>query len=108
MAVYVSYIIVLACVLWTRLTQDFKPGPWNFGRKTGTVANLLALVYTIYATIWLPFPNYLPVTASNMNYSGPVLGAVLILAISLWVLRARTHWPGPNREVVDFILKSES
>lgn len=106
MAIYLSYIIVLACVLHFRLTKGFPPTTWSLG-KWGTAIDIIALVYTTYATVWLPFPNYLPVTASNMNYSGPVLLVVLIGALSLWFLRAKDHWTGPNQGVVDFILHSE-
>lgn len=106
MAIYLSYIIVLACVLHFRLTKRFPPTAWSLG-KAGTTINIIALIYTTYTIIWLPFPNYLPVTASNMNYSGPVLLVVLIGAISLWFMRARNHWTGPNQAVIDFVLKSE-
>lgn len=106
MAMYLSYAIVLACVLYARLTQGIEFGEWNLG-IAGMPVNVVALVYTVYAFIFLPFPNYLPVTASNMNYAGPVLAAVLVGAVTLWVARARTHWKGPNQAVIDFVLKSE-
>ncbi|KAF3767606.1 hypothetical protein M406DRAFT_40378 [Cryphonectria parasitica EP155] len=108
MSIYLSYTIVLACMLYARLTGKVEFGRWHLGRRLGTVVNVAGLVYTVYAILWLPFPNYLPVTAANMNYSGPVLGAVLIFAVSLWVVRARTQWEGPNRAIVDFVLKNES
>lgn len=106
MAVYLSYVIVLACVLHFRLTKGFPATQWSLGRL-GTAVNIAALVYTVYMIIWLPFPNYLPVTADNMNYSGPVLLIVLIGAVSLWVVQARNHWAGPNQAVIDFVLNSE-
>lgn len=106
-AIYVSYIIVLACVLHFRLVKGFPSTAWSLG-KFGTTINIVALVYTTYTVIWLPFPNYLPVTASNMNYSGPVLLAVLIGAVSLWFVRAKDHWTGPNQDIIDFVMKSES
>lgn len=108
MSIYLSYGIVLGCVLWARLTKGVELGQWNFGKKAGIVVNIIGLIYTVYATIWLPFPNYLPVTATNMNYSGPVLGAVLLFAVSLWVVRARRQWGGPNLAIVDYILRNES
>jgi choline transport protein len=107
LAIYMSYAIVLACVLYARLTGGLERGQWNLG-WAGTPINAFALVYTCYTMIWLPFPTSLPATASNMNYSGPVLGVVLVAAITLWFLRAQRGWEGPNRAVVDFVLKSES
>lgn len=108
MAMYLSYAIVLGSVLYARVAtkEGIERGEWNLGRF-GVLVNLVGFVYTVYALIWLPFPNYLPVTASNMNYAGPVLGAVLVGALTLWFVRARTHWEGPNRAVIDFVLKSE-
>lgn len=69
------------------------------------MVNGMGLVYTVYAIIWSPFPNYLHVTASNMNYSGPVLGAVLTFAVSLWVMKGKRELAGPNGAIVDFILQ---
>lgn len=107
MAIYMSYIIILAVVLHARLGNRIKFGVWNFGRA-GTMLNMFALVYTVYTIIWLPFPNYLPVTAANMNYSGPVFGVVLIGAVTLWFWRGKLHWDGPNKAVMDYILGGES
>lgn len=107
LAIYMSYAIVLACVLYARLTNGLELGQWNLGRA-GTAVNMFGLVYTVYAMIWLPFPTDLPATASNMNYCGPVFGVVLVAAITLWFIRAQRGWDGPNRAVVDFVLKNES
>lgn len=106
MAIYLSYAVVLASVLYARLTKGIELGMWNLG-KSGILVNVFGLVYTVYAFIWLPFPNYLPVTASNMNYSGPVLGTVLVGAITLWFMRAKQHWDGPNRAIIEFVLKAD-
>ncbi|KAK7955170.1 hypothetical protein PG996_015980 [Apiospora saccharicola] len=106
MAMYMSYAVVLAVVLYARSTaQGIKLGPWNLGRW-GRVVNVVALVYTVYVIVWLPFPQTTPVDASTMNYSGPMLAGVLVLAASLWVVR-RKHWQGPNRAVVDIALQAE-
>lgn len=107
MAIYLSYTIILAVVLHARLNNRIQLGVWSFGRA-GIFLNIFALVYTVYAIIWLPFPNYLPVTASNMNYSGPVFGVVLIGAVTLWFARGRSEWDGPNKAVIDYVLKDES
>ncbi|KAG6368211.1 hypothetical protein INS49_002412 [Diaporthe citri] len=106
-AIYLSYTIILAVVLHARLNDRIQFRVWNFGRA-GTFLNIFALAYTVYAIIWLPFPNYLPVTAANMNYSGPVFGVVLIGAVTLWFVRGRSEWDGPNKAVIDYVLKDES
>lgn len=106
LAVYLSYAIVLACVLHARLNGRFEPGPWNLGRA-GSMINVLGLIYTTYIMIWLPFPNYLPVTAANMNYCGPVFGAIMVGVVTLWFIRGRTFWDGPNRAVAEHVLREE-
>lgn len=88
LAIYLSYAIVLAVALYARLNKSIEFGVWHFGRA-GTFINTFGLIYTLYAIIWLPFPNYLPVTASNMNYCGPVFGVVLIATVALWFVRGR-------------------
>lgn len=106
LAVYLSYAIVLACVLHARLNGKFVPGPWNLGRA-GSVVNGLGLIYTIYIMVWLPFPNYLPVTAANMNYCGPVFGVIMVGVVTLWLVRGRIFWHGPNRAVVERVLRED-
>lgn len=106
LAVYLSYAIVLACVLHARLNGRFVPGPWNLGRA-GSVVNVLGLIYTIYIMVWLPFPNYLPVTAANMNYCGPVFGVIMVGVVTLWLVRGRASWDGPNRAVVERVLRED-
>lgn len=106
LAVYLSYAVVLACVLYARLNGGFEPGPWNLGRAGSTI-NLLGLIYTVYIMIWLPFPNYLPVTAANMNYCGPVFGLIVVGVASMWFIRGRRNWDGPNRAIVELVLRNE-
>lgn len=106
LGIYLSYALVLSVALYARLNNSIEFGVWNFGRA-GTLINVFALVYTLYAIVWLPFPNYLPVTASNMNYCGPVFGVVLIGVLTLWFMRGRAKWDGPNRDVIAFVLRDE-
>lgn len=95
------------CMIYARLgPEPVKLGEWNLGRA-GLPVNIFALTYTIYVMIWLPFPATLPVTGVNMNYAGPIFIAVFIFAISLWFLRARKHWPGPNEKIVRLVVGQE-
>lgn len=105
MAMYLSYAMILSVVLYARLTSEIQLGPWNWG-KQGTIINVVALVYTLYVLIWFPFPQDLPVDASTMNYCGPVLGAVLVFAISFWFVR-KSVWQGPNRAIAALVLRDE-
>jgi len=65
--------------------QHVKFGAFKLGRY-GIPINLVALGYLIFIIIWMPFPPMLPVTNKNMNYSGPILIGVIILALLDWVI----------------------
>lgn len=102
---YVSYAIILAVSLRARVTTGLKTSEWSMGRL-GTPVNVFALIYTLYSIIWLPFPVTVPVTASTMNYCGPVFVAVMACAIGSWFVWAKDNWSGPNQSVAAIVLKS--
>jgi choline transport protein len=103
---FVSYLIAIGCMVQMRFRKDSVPlGDWNMG-KLGLPVNLFAMVYTAYMTIWLPFPSYLPVTGDNMNYALPIFAATTLFALLLWFFRARTHWPGLNKDVLRLVIKA--
>ncbi|TLS23358.1 uncharacterized protein PpBr36_06198 [Pyricularia pennisetigena] len=109
LALYVSYAIALCCVMFARLGGGgggggLELGEWNCG-GFGLFFNAAGLLYTVYQIVWLPFPNLLPVTATNMNYSGPLYVLVIACALGYWFLWARGHWEGPNTKVVEIVLQ---
>ncbi|KAF2111575.1 amino acid permease-domain-containing protein [Lophiotrema nucula] len=88
-ALYTSYIIPISCLIAMRLRVKEKVydspaghaeiseerlvfGPWNLGR--------------------------LPLTATTMNYAGPVFGLVLLFAAVDFLVRGRFSFVGPTRE----------
>lgn len=106
LSLYISYAIAIMSMLYARWSNsNLELGEWNWGRA-GPYINVFALVYTLYIIVFLPFPSTLPVTATNMNYCGPVMVAVFVIAYGLWFLRARKHWAGPNLTILDFIITS--
>lgn len=105
LAMYTSYAIVLCCVLHARWTKKFQLGEWNWGRA-GPVINVLALIYTIWAAVWLSFPSSLPVTAMNMNYCAPAYAVAILVAVTLWYARAQKHWGGPSRAIAEMVFRS--
>jgi len=54
-----------------------------------------ASIYTIFVIICICFPTTLPVVATNMNYSGPIIGFALIFASLDWMLRRRPKFVVP-------------
>ncbi|KZZ88861.1 Amino acid/polyamine transporter I [Ascosphaera apis ARSEF 7405] len=93
----VSYIIPIFFVLLKRIREPgtIEWGPFHMGRW-GIPVNIWALCYSIYCAIFNVFPEIMPVTAANMNYAGPVLGFICVLAMIDWFVRGRRNWQGPR------------
>ncbi len=95
LALYISYIIPILFFIMAKLRHDHIPyGPFRLGRF-GLVINIFALVYAIFIAIFLPFPPFVPVTAATMNYGGPVMGLVIIFAITDWLITGRKRFRVP-------------
>ena len=77
--------------------QHINYGVFKLGRY-GIPINLIALGYLIFVVIWMPFPTTLPVTGTNMNYAGPLFGAVIIGALLDWFISGHKRFdPQLNR-----------
>ena len=104
LGLYSSYIIAIGCMLHARLTGRIGDGPqyavqyggWKLPKGVATPVNIVALVWTTYLTIWLPFPTTIPVTGTNMNYSGPIYVFVVTAAVMYWFAHGKKNWPGLN------------
>jgi choline transport protein len=100
MALSVSYIPPIFFLALRRIRRDApQPGPFDCGRF-GLVINLFALVYLVFIIIWMPFPQVLPVTKDNMNYAGPLLGAVIVGALIDWVIGGHKRFQVPTAHTI--------
>ncbi|KAK4502029.1 hypothetical protein PRZ48_007840 [Zasmidium cellare] len=106
LALYVSYFIAIACMVWTRVSQPLELGTWNLGRW-GLSANLFALIYTLWITVFLPWPSSLPVTGTGLNYASPIFAFCVLFVLASWFLWARKHWNGVSVKVLEYVLASE-
>lgn len=81
---------------------NFQPGPFHLGKFSYAI-NLWAVVWTAFASVIFILPNYLPVTAENMNYACLILGATFIFAVSYWYVWGKKVYIGPrvNVELLD-------
>lgn len=94
-SISVSYVPPILFITIRKIRGQHPPyGPIKLGRY-GLPINLLSLAYLIYAITWMPFPAILPVTAGNFNYSGPLLGAVIIGAPIDWVISGHKRFKVP-------------
>jgi choline transport protein len=105
LALYFSYFIAISCMLGSRYSkhEPVKLGGWNLGRY-GPAVNVFALVYTGWMCVFLPFPTTLPVDAVNMNYCGPIFGAVMLFVGGSWVVWGRKRWTGVEDGVVRLVV----
>ena len=103
MALFTSYIIAISCLLYARLKGTVTMGGWNLGRW-GVPVNIFALVYSAYIFVFLPFPNYLPVTSVNMNYALPLWAFAVLFALVSWFVWGKHKWSGLNEEIVSIVL----
>ncbi|OAG45137.1 hypothetical protein AYO21_00485 [Fonsecaea monophora] len=121
LGLYTSYIIAISCILHARLTGRLtdKPqapsssgasssstvqyGSWRMWPGIATPVNIFALCWTIYLTIWLPFPTTLPVTGTNMNYALPIYVFVVLCSLAYWFLWGHKHWPGLDLAAIGMV-----
>ena len=101
---YISYLIPIVLLVIKRLNVATDPeplvfGPWTLGRW-GMALNLYSIVFGTFVTIFVPFPTTIPVTALNMNYSGPIFAGLCILLICDWLVRGRKRYTGPLKELL--------
>jgi amino acid transporter len=113
LGLYSSYIIAIACLLNARLTgilgetsaARVQYGEWRLPKRLAVPINAYALMWTIYITIYLPFPTTYDVDGSNMNYALPIYALVLLCATVGWFAWGRKHWPGLNASVIALVRK---
>lgn len=103
LALYISYFFPIFFFFMKRISSNPPAyGPFRLG-KAGIPINLFAMCYVIFIVVWMPFPTVLPVTGTNMNYAGPLVLAVILLAICDWVISGRKRFQVPvARQRPDF------
>lgn len=94
LALHISYFFPILFFMLKKIKGEVTMGPWSMGRW-GIPVNIFTLLYLIFVIIWMPFPVELPVTASNMNYAGPVFIAIVILALADWAINGRKRFQVP-------------
>ncbi|KAH9870974.1 hypothetical protein J1614_006548 [Plenodomus biglobosus] len=94
-ALHVSYFLPILFILLRKFRGPPPPyGPFQMG-SVGILVNIFALSYLVFVVVWMPLPQVLPVTKDNMNYSGPIFGAVLLGALGHWFVSGRKTFKMP-------------
>lgn len=94
-SVLTSYMVTIGCLIWRRLRGDpLPPRRWSLGRY-GLFINIAAVLCVTPLWFFAFWPLATPVTATTMNWSQTMFGAVLIFAICWWFIKARHVYTGP-------------
>lgn len=96
LALYFSYCVPATLILMKKLQGRFPAyGPWRIegGYAVGLGVNIFAFAWGWYCVFCLCLPTFMPVTAANMNWAGPIMMAVICIAVSQWFM-------GGNRRFV--------
>ncbi|KAJ5974619.1 Amino acid/polyamine transporter I [Penicillium waksmanii] len=76
--------------------RNIVPGPFFMGRKLGMAVNILSLAYILVTVVFFCFPQVMPVTAQNMNYTSVITVGLMTLVSIWWFIRGRTEYRGPQ------------
>jgi choline transport protein len=99
LGMYASYLLpIVYMVLYGRKPGKLIFGPFQLGRVGGTIANVIAICWLVFAMMFSTFPSFEPVTAQNMNYSTVVMGGWLFSGAVYYFLFGRKRYEGPSQE----------
>ncbi|KAJ6021942.1 Amino acid/polyamine transporter I [Penicillium herquei] len=92
---FASYEISIILMLIKKIKGESVPyGPWTLGRF-GIVINIASISFLTIAIFFSFFPEELPVTAENMNWSIVVFSGELIIGLVWYAVRGRKVYNGP-------------
>jgi choline transport protein len=101
LALYISYTMPCIFIFLQRLAgEHVENTAWSLGRW-GIWINGAASIYGLFIIVFLCFPVTLPVKAENMNWAGPIVGAVVVFSLLDWVIRGRHKFAVPTEKRLD-------
>ncbi|KAL9072687.1 MAG: hypothetical protein Q9161_003396 [Pseudevernia consocians] len=126
-ALYASYFIACALLLWRRTTGSIKSpdevdptdadgynlpgsagkliwGPWRVHGLLGVLINSFACIYLLIVWVFVFWPPTKQVTPASMNYTSLVMGAVAIFSAVYYAFWGRRTYHGP---IVDTVPEKE-
>ncbi|KAK8112228.1 uncharacterized protein PG998_008685 [Apiospora kogelbergensis] len=99
-AIYLSYGIPILFILVRRLRglPVGKMGPFRLPRAGGVAVavNALAVVYILYIISFAGLPTMMPATKDNMNYAGPMMLGIIVVALADWCISGRRRFRLPE------------
>lgn len=91
-----SYILPFSLLLSKRIRypEQIPNAPYSLG-KWGVPINAFAIAWSVLVLFFSFWPQIIPVTPENMNWSVLLWGAVNIFAIVFWIVHGRKVYKGP-------------
>ncbi|KAK5127957.1 hypothetical protein LTR85_005074 [Meristemomyces frigidus] len=102
LALYLSYCVPATLILIRKLENNFPAyGPWKIQGPyaVGLAINVFAFAWGWYCVFCLCLPTVMPATPENMNWAGPILGAVIVVALSQWFMGGSKNFHLPEDEM---------
>lgn len=93
-ALYIAY----ALPIFLRVTlarKAFVPGPFNLGRYS-ILIGWTSVLWVVTISFLFSLPVAYPITKETLNYTPILVGGVLILTVSYWIVSARYWFKGPK------------
>ncbi|KAK1138924.1 hypothetical protein N8T08_001664 [Aspergillus melleus] len=86
----IAYLVpILTNVILGRRTMH--RGPFFLGSIGGMTVNIVTIAWLVFAIVFFSFPFYMPVTASNMNYTCACVGGFLVIELAWWLVAGRNY-----------------
>ncbi|KAK3068501.1 hypothetical protein LTR53_013872 [Teratosphaeriaceae sp. CCFEE 6253] len=102
LALYVSYCVPATLILLRKLENNFPAyGPWKIAGPywVGLGVNMFAFGWGWYCVFSLCLPTFMPVTAATLNWAGPILAAVIVIAVTQWFVSGSKNFVVPKDEL---------
>jgi len=101
-AVMMTYACSISCVLYRRLYHPelIPPARWSLGHW-GVLVNSVGLAYVTFTFFWSFWPNAIPVTAANFNWSVVLFLGVFLLCLVMYFVEGKKIYVGPVTTVRD-------
>ena len=92
---FASYEIAIVLMLLKKIKgEHVNYGPWTLGRW-GIPINMASIIFLTIAIFFSFFPQGLPVTPVNMNWSIVVFSGEFFLGLGWYLIRGRKIYNGP-------------
>ncbi|KAK4916430.1 hypothetical protein LTR49_015528 [Elasticomyces elasticus] len=102
LALYFSYCVPATLILIRKLENNFPAyGPWKIAGPywVGLCVNIFAFAWGWYCVFSLCLPTFMPVTAATMNWAGPILAGVIVIAVTQWFVSGHKNFVVPKDEL---------